>query len=695
GDYNVLVTDANGCTLIVSITVGQGTKPLADAPANVTTCESYTLPALTNGAYFATTGGVDPIAAGTVITANQTIYVYVGDPTCYTENSFTVSINPNILPEFNPITDICSGASVITLPTTSLNNITGTWSPVFDNTATTTYTFTPSISQCATTAELTVIVNPIIIPLFDGIGPLCLNSAAPSLPGTSTNGITGTWIPAEITTAITGSTTYTFIPSAGQCSIAGNLVIEVNNLVITGTQITNSTDGLPNGQVTVIAGDGGSTSLSYSLDGINWFTSNVFTNLVARTYTAWVKNSNGCLASQLFVIKNDLTGKVEFIAGYAKSCINVPFKVPVLANGFTDISSFTIQLTYDPSAMNYIDLSQQNSVLNNGVTVTVLSSGVLQISFNTAASISLVNDNLLFNLNFSGLSSGKTEIQWNSFQCVVLSASGDKVPAIYTLGNEEILPAPQIVTQGSGAYCEGTQLNLIAHSFNGENLEYSWRRPDGSITYGSNLNLGPVDSKVAGEYHLTGINNSSCSTTQVVPVVVNPNPKPVLSVVGEVCSGQSVLISTETAYSGYSWQDGSTISEIQVDAAGLYWVTVTDNNNCKATDSIKIVCDSVIRTDELSIWLPNAFSPDRDLVNDIFRAKVTPDVAPATFQLLIFNKWGEEIFSSDDITKGWDGTFRGKPCPSDLYTWIITFTAPDKYNFVEKSPKRGVVMLLK
>jgi gliding motility-associated-like protein len=208
------------------------------------------------------------------------------------------------------------------------------------------------------------------------------------------------------------------------------------------------------------------------------------------------------------------------------------------------------------------------------------------------------------------------------------------------------------------------------------------------------LNLGPLTTDDSGEYSVTGINSALCATTEIIQVVVNPNPKPMLSAVGDICSEQTVLLSTETDYSEYKWQDGSTLPELLVDTAGFYWVTVTDNNNCKASDSIRVICDSVI-LQQLSIWLPNAFSPDGDNVNEEFKAKCTPDNVPFTFRMTIFNKWGEQIFSSDDITKGWDGKFKGQPCPSDLYTWIITFSDPVNYYFLEKSPMRGVVMLLK
>lgn len=261
------------------------------------------------------------------------------------------------------------------------------------------------------------------------------------------------------------------------------------------------------------------------------------------------------------------------------------------------------------------------------------------------------------------------------------------------VGKMDIKPAPQIVTVGGGIYCEGTPVTLAARSSNGGNPEFTWMKPDGSIKYGPTLNLGPSGLDASGKYTITGI-ISSCSTSEVVDVVIKPNPKPKLSSVGDICSGQTVVLSTETAYSEYLWQDGSTLPDLEVATAGFYRVTVTGDYNCKASDSIMIVCGTVIR-EELSIWLPNAFTPDGDNVNDIFRAKSTSDNVSFTFQMLIFNKWGEQIFSSNDISEGWDGTFKGKPCPSDMYTWIVNFGAPSGYVFKQKSPQRGMVMLIK
>src|SRR5690606_8137035 len=104
----------------------------------------------------------------------------------------------------------------------------GTWTPALDNTQTTTYTFTPDPGQCATTTTLEIVVNENVVPTFNPIGTLCQNSTAPALLAVSNNGISGTWNPAVITTAVVGTTTYSFTPDDGQCAVSTTLDITID-----------------------------------------------------------------------------------------------------------------------------------------------------------------------------------------------------------------------------------------------------------------------------------------------------------------------------------------------------------------------------------------------------------------------------------------------------------------------------------
>jgi hypothetical protein len=141
--------------------------------------------------------------------------------------NITQSISGEIAPTFTAVADICNG-DTLTLPTTSDNGITGTWSPALDNTATTIYTFTPDTGQCAATATLTITVNQPVTPTFTAVADICNGDPLALLPTTSGNGITGTWSPALDNTA---TTIYTFTPDTGQCGVTTTLTISVNQPV--------------------------------------------------------------------------------------------------------------------------------------------------------------------------------------------------------------------------------------------------------------------------------------------------------------------------------------------------------------------------------------------------------------------------------------------------------------------------------
>jgi len=102
----------------------------------------------------------------------------------------TITVNANVTPTFTQVAAICSGATLTALPATSNNGINGSWSPSLNNTATTLYTFTPTAGQCATTATMTITVNPIL-------------SATINCGVSTTTSVTFTWA------AVSGATGYT------------------------------------------------------------------------------------------------------------------------------------------------------------------------------------------------------------------------------------------------------------------------------------------------------------------------------------------------------------------------------------------------------------------------------------------------------------------------------------------------------
>ena len=134
---------------------------------------------------------------------------------CSVGTTMIITVNPNVTPTFQQVTPICEGDVLAPLPVTSIEGVSGTWSPALNNLQTTTYTFTATTTNCINVAQMTIVVNQKVTPIFNQVSPLCEGSSFPNLPNISTNGFSGTWSPSVNNLA---TTTYTFTPNTGVCA---------------------------------------------------------------------------------------------------------------------------------------------------------------------------------------------------------------------------------------------------------------------------------------------------------------------------------------------------------------------------------------------------------------------------------------------------------------------------------------------
>ena len=154
GTSTITYTNSDGCSATFNITITPNVTPTFSSVGPF--CSGATINALPTTSNEGITGTWSPVLDNTATTT------YTFTPTagqCATTTTLTITITPNVTPTFSSVGPFCSGATINALPTTSNEGITGTWSPVLDNTATTTYTFTPTAGQCATIAQTTIIIN--------------------------------------------------------------------------------------------------------------------------------------------------------------------------------------------------------------------------------------------------------------------------------------------------------------------------------------------------------------------------------------------------------------------------------------------------------------------------------------------------------------------------------------------------------
>jgi gliding motility-associated-like protein len=151
------------------------------------------------------------------------------------------------------------------------------------------------------------------------------------------------------------------------------------------------------------------------------------------------------------------------------------------------------------------------------------------------------------------------------------------------------------------------------------------------------------------------------------------------------CDYSTITVAALRAFDSYLWSTGQSTPAIPIFNPGLYTLQVTDSNGCIGTDSISIT-DS---TCPQYVYLPNAFTPNGDGKNDIFRPIFAG--AASTFRFAVYDRWGRAVFVTSTPGEGWDGTTGGRPQPAGTYVWECIYKL---YQEPERM-QRGTVMLIR
>lgn len=176
------------------------------------------------------------------------------------------------------------------------------------------------------------------------------------------------------------------------------------------------------------------------------------------------------------------------------------------------------------------------------------------------------------------------------------------------------------------------------------------------------------------------------STTASLPFEVTQPPAPnFLPPDTTKCDYSTITLSATPGFAGYLWNTQDTTSSIAVINAGTYTLQVTDSNGCKVSESM-VVTDS---TCPEYVYLPNAFTPNNDGRNDIFRPIFAG--AASEFRFAVYDRWGRVMFETSTPYAGWDGTTGGREQPAGVYVWVCVYKL---YGLPEKA-QRGTVMLIR
>ncbi|MEO6166672.1 MAG: LamG-like jellyroll fold domain-containing protein, partial [Chitinophagales bacterium] len=148
-----------------------------------------------------------------------------------------------------------------------------------------------------------------------------------------------------------------------------------------------------------------------------------------------------------------------------------------------------------------------------------------------------------------------------------------------------------------------------------------------------------------------------------------------------ICIANSFNIESPAPYT--KWFDNTISKSKTVYTSGYYWAVIEDASGCNVVDSIYVQFN-------VKFYVPNAFTPNQNGINDVF-LPIFSDNDFSVYNLRIFDRWGKQLFVSDDPADSWDGTSEGKVCDIGTYIYLLTVET----NSCGNSSVRGNITVVK
>ena len=243
--------------------------------------------------------------------------------------------------------------------------------------------------------------------------------------------------------------------------------------------------------------------------------------------------------------------------------------------------------------------------------------------------------------------------------------------------------------------CVPFQVSFSADNTNGLGYQYNWNFDNGNTSTTAKQN---ITYQTAGNFNVRLIvtNKNGCKDTANAPVVGNKRP---IASADYVRTSDRIYVEEDTVQfinnsvggNKYIWE----IVTIKTDTAfetassfstpGRYKIKLAAKDTLTGCeDSTSLFIDVRVRE---NVYVPTAFTPNGDGSNDFFKIGIENITA---FEVIIVNRWGEIVYTSTDPRFEWDGTYKGQPCQTDTYVYLVNATGFHGKNF---SIKGNVTLL--
>jgi gliding motility-associated-like protein len=321
-----------------------------------------------------------------------------------------------------------------------------------------------------------------------------------------------------------------------------------------------------------------------------------------------------------------------------------------------------------------LDLVAQNTcqgASNGGVTVKVLNADD-KYTYLWEPSGDTVN-------SLQGLPAGK-------YQVSVRSKSGATTYGTIEVNTYNVQATVSVVP----IKCAGDKDGIISVDAKGGQPPYTYYLNEETGARFSNI----INGIGAGKYMVKAEDRNGCAAILDEVVLTEPAALKLSQVVttSVTCNGSEdgeiIIMSTggtlpySYSVSGKAEQSDNTVRHM---GAGIYHYSVTDGHKCILEGNAEIAKE----WRDCAVFVPNAFSPNGDGLNDLFRVKVQDNISD--FNIRIYGRWGQLVYESRDAGQGWDGMQKGTYLPTGSYIWVITYTDSKHQGIKEQ----GALVLIK
>jgi gliding motility-associated-like protein len=457
---------------------------------------------------------------------------------------------------------------------------------------------------------------------------------------------------------------------------------------------TNALCNGGNGTITVTSPVG--PTYEYSVDGINWQVSNVF-NVPAGTYAVRAREG-GSFCSGLTSATITEPGAINLVSAITNTnCANNTGTIDLTASGGTPVYEYSID-----GGVNY----QLSNVFNN-LPVGTYSNIQIKDANNCIATLPPVVISLIDTMNLelgpdSTICFGspitlipQTNALTDTFKWTpkpLLNFDTVRTPiatptdttkfyltakwGICTrmdsiIVNVKHKPVANAGTDTTVCYKTNATLYGSASNLSGT-VNYAWSPPDSLNTPNSPTTIVRLDT--TRQFTLTVTDNYGCNFSVTDSVLVTMQPELVAFAGNDtnaILGRQHQLLGTGRNATDFVWSPVGPLNNpfIANPLAVIYndtyfYVHITDAIGCTDDDTIFIKA-----YEGPTYYLPNAFTPNGDGLNDVFFP--TPVGIRSTDYFRVFDRYGAQMFQTREWMKGWDGKLKGKPAASGTYVWMI------------------------